>query len=73
MNFNRPATGAAGDSLDLDQIAQITDRAGLVSRLVAIDADVHSVPSIRIETPYADFSDRQIADLIAAIKSASQQ
>jgi hypothetical protein len=60
-----PASAAAGDSLDLDRIAQITDRALLVSRLVAIDADSHGAPSIRIETPYADLTDRQIADLIA--------
>ena len=52
-------------TLALDRIAQIADRAVLVARLVAIDADAHGVPSIRIETPYADFTDRQIADLIA--------
>jgi hypothetical protein len=60
-----PASAAAGESLDLDRIAQITDRAILIARLVAIDADSHNVPGIRIETPYADFTDRQIADLIA--------
>jgi hypothetical protein len=60
-----PASAAAGDSLDLDRIAQIADRAILISRLVAIDADAHNVPGIRIETPFADFTDRQIADLIA--------
>lgn len=60
-----PASGAAGDSLDLDRIAQIADRAVLIARLVAIDAASHGVPSIGIETPYADLTDRQIADLIA--------
>jgi hypothetical protein len=60
-----PASAAAGESLDLDRIAQIADRAVLISRLVAIDAGAHGVPSIRIETPYIDLTDRQIADLIA--------
>jgi hypothetical protein len=60
-----PTSAAAGDSLDLDRIAQIADRAVLIARLVAIDSDSHGVPGIRIETPYADFTDRQIADLIA--------
>jgi hypothetical protein len=31
---------------------------------VALDAREHGVPSIRVETPYADFTDRQIADLV---------
>jgi hypothetical protein len=60
-----PASGALGDYLDLDRIAAITDRALLVGRLVALDAREHKTPSIRVETPYADFTDRQIADLIA--------
>jgi hypothetical protein len=60
-----PASAAAGESLDLDRIAQIADRAILISRLVCIDATSHGVPSIRVQTPYADFTDRQIADLIA--------
>ena len=59
-----PATGTLGDSIDLDRVAQIADRGLLVGRLVALDAREHGVPSIRVETPWADFTDRQVADLV---------
>lgn len=58
-----PINAAVGESLDLDRIAQAHDRALLVSRLVALDAVVHAVPGIHVETPYVDLTDRQIADL----------
>jgi len=58
-----PATGAAGDSLDLDRIAAITDRAFLVGRLVAMDAAAAGAAGLRLETPYADLTDRQVAEL----------
>lgn len=60
-----PVTGALGDHLDLDRIAAGADRAVLIGRLVALDATRHGVPSIRIETPYLDLTDRQVADLAA--------
>jgi hypothetical protein len=63
-----PAHAATGDALDLDRIAAIADRAVLVSRLVAIDSAAHGVPGIRVETPFADFTDRQIADLAAELE-----
>ncbi|HYE61066.1 MAG TPA: hypothetical protein VD997_03640 [Phycisphaerales bacterium] len=62
-----PASGALGDSIDLDRVAAIADRALLIGRLVALDARTpggHNVPGIHIEAPYADFTDRQIADLV---------
>jgi len=58
-------TGALGDHLDLDRIAAGADRSVLIGRLVALDATRHGVPSIRIETPYLDLTDRQVADLAA--------
>jgi hypothetical protein len=64
-----PASAGVGENLDLDRIAQIADRAVLISRLVAIDAASHGVPSIHVQTPYADFTDRQIADLIADMEA----
>lgn len=63
-----PAHAAMGDALDLDRIAAIADRAVLVSRLVGIDAASHGVPGIRVEAPFADFTDRQIADLAAELE-----
>ena len=33
------------------------------SRLVGLDSDRHRCASIRVDTPYADFSDRQLAEL----------
>lgn len=55
---------ATGESLDLDRVAMSHDRAVLVSRLVALDAALHGQPGIRLDTPYVDFTDRQIADLV---------
>lgn len=58
-----PCTAGAGEGVDIDRAAAIMDRAVLCGRLVAIDAASHGRPGIHIETPYADLSDRQIADL----------
>jgi len=67
-----PAHACVGESLDLDRIAQIADRSVLVARLVALDALAHRMPGIRIETPYVDLTDAQMADLfIDAELSAS--
>jgi hypothetical protein len=48
---------------NLDALARAVDRALLVSRVVALDAHEHGRPAVRIETPFADLSDRQLADL----------
>lgn len=54
-----------GSASHLDVAARAVDRALLVTRLVALDADAHELPSFRIETPYADLTDRQMAELAA--------
>ncbi len=63
-----PVSAAEGDALDLDRIAECTDRAVLVSRLVALDVSSanggHGRPGITLRCPYVDLTDRQIADLI---------
>ncbi len=56
---------------NLDQIAKVADRAVLVSRLVALDADEHGQAGMMIETPYVDFTDEQIADLAADMNVAT--
>lgn len=48
----------AGPDLDLDRTARALDRALLVEQLVALDG-----AAVRLSAPYADFTDRQIADL----------
>jgi len=48
-----------GTDIDLDQIADAFDRATLVTRLLGLDAQ----PGVRVEIPYADFTDRQVAEL----------
>ncbi len=58
-----PVHAAAGDSLDLDRIAQAADRALLAGRLVGLDAMLHGSPGLTIETPLVDLTDRQLADL----------
>ncbi|MBI1189569.1 MAG: hypothetical protein GC200_02665 [Tepidisphaera sp.] len=58
-----PVSAAAGDSLDLDRIAQAADRALLSGRLAGLDAVLHGSPGVTIETPLLDLTDRQLADL----------
>ena len=58
-----PVHAGPGAEPDLDRVALAIDRALLVSRLVALDAADHGCPAIRVDTPYADFTDRQLAEL----------
>ncbi len=55
----------AGGGVDLDSLSRAVDRSLLVARLVGIDTAEHGRPMVRIETPYADFDDRQVAELAA--------
>ncbi|MDX2017569.1 MAG: hypothetical protein SFY95_08020 [Planctomycetota bacterium] len=50
-------------TLDLDRAAVGADRALLVGRLMSLEGHESGVPSIRIETPLLDLSDRQLAEL----------
>lgn len=63
-----PMAARDDEGLDLDWIARAADKAVLVSRLIAVDADAHHKPSIRIETPYLDVTDHQLADLAAEME-----
>jgi hypothetical protein len=56
--------GAHADAVpDLGLISRAVDRALLVSRLMALDAGLHGQPSLHVEVPYVDLTDRQVADL----------
>ncbi len=55
-----PTSAAAGDSIDLDRLSAVTDRARVVSRLATLDVGPLGVS---IETPYAELTDKQVADL----------
>lgn len=59
-----PASACTGESIDLDRMAAIADRAVLVARLCSLDSLAHHTPGIRIETPYVDLTDLQLADLL---------
>jgi hypothetical protein len=59
-----PVTAGMGEGIDVDRAAAIEDMAWLVSRLVALDATEHGVPSIHITTPFVHFSATQMAELI---------
>lgn len=56
-------SGGDGPAHDLVLISTAVDRALLITRLVGVDTDEHGRPGFRVETPYVDFTDRQIADL----------
>lgn len=62
-----PVSAAASDSIDLDRLAAIADRALVVSRLASLDTPPLGVT---IEAPYAELTDRQIADLALDIGAA---
>lgn len=59
-----PVHSSQPQSPDLDEVSRAVDRALLVGRLIALDADLHHGPGFHIETPMVDLSDRQIADLV---------
>ncbi len=59
-----PIHSTRSEGPDIDQVARAIDRAMLISRLIALDADLHGNPAFRIDAPYIDFSDRQLADLV---------
>lgn len=63
-----PMTDRDDEGLDLNWIARAADKAVLVSRLVAVDADAHHKPGIHIETPYLDVTDHQLADLASEME-----
>ncbi|GJQ29303.1 MAG: hypothetical protein HBSAPP03_11870 [Phycisphaerae bacterium] len=60
-----PLSATRGDSIDVDRAGRIATRAMLVGRLVGLDDTRHGEPAARIETPYLDLSDTQLADLAA--------
>jgi hypothetical protein len=49
---------------DLDAVSRAVDRAALLERVIALDSESHGVASLRIDVPYVDFFDQQLADLI---------
>jgi hypothetical protein len=53
----------AGNAPDAEKIALVVDRALLVTRLASLDSAEHGRPAIRVDTPYADLTDRQMVDL----------
>ena len=56
--------GPAPDSpAPVEAIANIVNRATLMSRLVSLDAGQAGIPEVRVETPFVDLSDAQLADL----------
>jgi hypothetical protein len=58
-----PATAGTSDSVILDRLAQINDRALVAARMASIASSVATAAGIVIDTPFAEFSDRQMADL----------
>lgn len=54
--------------LDLDLIARATDKAVLIGRLVSLDVHEHGQVWVKVETPFVDLKDRQIADLAAEME-----
>jgi hypothetical protein len=58
-----PATAGTSDSVVLDRLAQINDRALVTARLASIASSTATASGIVIDTPFAELSDRQVADL----------
>jgi hypothetical protein len=51
------------EKVDLDAITRAIDRALLVTRLLALDAELNASPSLHVEAPMVDLTDAQVADL----------
>ena len=60
-----PACAGQGEEVDVERAAFFDDTAWLVSRLAALDAPNHGVPSIRVALPFVHFSAMQLAELVA--------
>jgi len=59
-----PICTGLGERIDLERVAAAEDTAWLVSRLVALAASEHGIPSIRVTTPFVQCSPAQVAELI---------
>lgn len=57
------AGGVGSGTIDLDLVSRAADRALLVTRLMALDAGAHGLPSLHVQTPFVDLTDRQVGDL----------
>lgn len=56
--------GPRADALPgVELIADAVNRATLVGRLVSLDAAEAGLPEVRIETPFVDLTDQQVAEL----------
>ena len=60
-----PACAGRGEDVDVERAAFLDDTAWLVSRLAALDAPNHAVPSIRVSLPFVHFSAMQLAELVS--------
>jgi hypothetical protein len=60
------ATAAAGGGPDVEALSRTVNQATLVSQLLSLTGTVADQPrrDVRIRTPYADLTDRQVADLV---------
>jgi hypothetical protein len=48
---------------NLERMGEVAERALLAGRIVAIDSETHGLTDVRIETPYLDLNDEQLAEL----------
>jgi len=60
-----PAHAGRGESVDIDRLAQIQDRAALIARIVSLETRGVVGTQLTILTPVADLTDPQLAELAA--------
>jgi hypothetical protein len=58
-----PVSAGAGESVDIDRLAQITERSLAAARLASASSGARAAVRLVVDTPYAELSDRQLADL----------
>jgi hypothetical protein len=58
-----PAHAGGHDSVDLDRLSQIADRALVAGQYAGLCSSARIAASLHLETPFADLTDRQLADL----------
>ena len=57
------ASAGTSDSVDIDRLATINDRALVAARFASVTSQAATAMGIVIDTPFAELSDEQLADL----------
>lgn len=58
-----PVHAGGHDAIDLDRLSQIADRSLVAAKYASLCSSARSAMAMQLDTPFADLTDRQLADL----------